>query len=73
MNENFESQLVERLAKIDGRLDVYNAHLEEHMRRSDALEEKVDELYKFKYYVVGGLALASLLATLAVQLVKYIK
>lgn len=69
MNENkFEVVVVEKLAKIDGRLDVYNAHLEEHMRRSDALEQKVDELYKFKYYVVGGLALASLLISIIVQL-----
>jgi hypothetical protein len=70
MNENFEVEVIEKLTKIDGRLDVYNAHLEEHMRRSDALEEKVDELYKFKYYVVGGLALASLLISIAVQILK---
>ena len=69
MSERFELEVVESLAKINGRLDVYNVHLEEHMRRSDALETKVDELYKWKYYVMGAIGVFIFLSQL---LVKYL-
>jgi hypothetical protein len=57
-------------AKQGIRLDTYNSQLETHMKRSDALEAKVDELYKFKYYVVGGLAIITSLLTVGLDLLR---
>lgn len=44
--------------------------LEEHMRRSDLLETRVDELFKFKYYLVGIAAAVTTLAALAWDFLK---
>lgn len=57
------------LTKVDTHLEVYNDHLREHMRRSDALEKQVDELYKWKYYLVGALAIVTTMATLAYDII----
>lgn len=63
------ARMEEKLDNVDYRLDTYNTHLEEHMRRSDALETKVDELYKWKYYVMGAIGVFIFLSQL---LVKYL-
>lgn len=55
-------------AKQGVRLDTYNDQLKDHMKRSDSLEKQVDELYKWKYYVAGAIALISLIGTAALQI-----
>lgn len=37
--------------------------LKEHMRRTEASEKRLDELEKYKYYVLGALFTASLLSS----------
>lgn len=56
-------------AKQGVRLDTYNEQLKDHMKRSDSLEKQVDELYKWKYYVAGAVALISVIGTVALQLI----
>jgi CII-binding regulator of phage lambda lysogenization HflD len=60
----------EILYSIERRLDRYNDQLEIHIRRSDALETKVGELYKFKYYVVGALSILTAMLTFGLDLIK---
>ena len=50
------------------RLDTYNEQLNEHMRRSDNLEQQVSELYKWKYYVAGAVAFVTILGGAAFQI-----
>ena len=58
------------LARQGVRLDTYNEQLKEHMRRSDALESQVDELYKFKYIVAGIVTAASAATAFLLELLR---
>lgn len=73
MNEERIFELLSELKAHAGvtneRLNTYNGQLKEHMRRSDALETKVDELYKWKYYVMGAVGIFIFLSQM---LVKYL-
>ncbi len=40
------------------------------LKRLDELEQKIDSLAKFKAKLLGGAALAALLATLAAELIR---
>lgn len=74
-NEPKIDQLVKEVAQINTHLAVYNAHLEEHMRRSDLLEESVNLLRasvngirSFQDRVIGGLKLIGSSAALTLLL-----
>jgi hypothetical protein len=56
-------------AKQGVRLDTYNEHLKDHMKRSDNLEKQVAELYKWKSYMAGALALTSIMGAVVLQLI----
>lgn len=56
-------------AKQGVRLDTYNEQLKDHMKRSDSLEKQVDELYKWKYYVAGAIALTTIIGASVIQLI----
>ena len=43
------------------RLDEYNTHLEEHMRRTEALEKQVGPIYMAKMCVGTGSTIATIL------------
>ena len=40
---SFKYAIIERLTKIEERLDIYNKQLELHMRRTALLEEQLDK------------------------------
>jgi archaellum component FlaC len=72
-----EDRILEALAELQVeqakqgvRLDAYNEHLKEHMRRSDALENQVDELYKFKYIVAGVVTATSAILAFLLDLLR---
>jgi hypothetical protein len=74
MNEEriFEmlSELKTRADVTNERLDWYNRSLDFHIKRSDMLEEQVDELYKLKYYAMGAMAVITGLLTIFFDIIK---
>lgn len=49
---------------IDKTLAVNTASLQEHMKRTKANEQRIENLEKIKYYAIGAIALISILAAL---------
>lgn len=54
----------ERLTGVERRLDVYNAHLQEHMRRTELLEDEVKGFSSHRSQWMGAGKAAGFLATL---------
>lgn len=59
-----ETEVVDRLARIETHLEHYNELLKEHMRRTEISERRLDELYRYKWLAVGAIAVI----TFAIQL-----
>lgn len=55
------------LARIDERLGTYNQQLEQHIKRTEIAEGRIDELYKYKYLALGITAAITFLAQLLAQ------
>jgi hypothetical protein len=71
--DRIDSKLEEHLlalARVDFHMGVYNDQLREHMRRSDALEKQVSELYKWKYYIAGALAVVAIVAAFVIETIR---
>jgi hypothetical protein len=64
------SELKVHAATTNERLDHYNKSLDFHIKRSDMLEEQVDELYKLKYYAMGAMAVVTGLLTIFFDIIK---
>jgi hypothetical protein len=62
--------LEERTERYNDRLTTYNEQLAIHIRRSDALETKVEELYKWKFRVMGALIVGSAFATFLLNILS---
>ncbi len=57
--------LGDHLASIDTTLGAQHVSLREHIKRSDMLERRVDDIEKKSYMAQGALKLLSILAILA--------
>ena len=56
MSENdFQLKVVERLSSIEAHLGHYNASLDEHMKRTEMLEERFEPIEKHVQEVSGAL------------------
>lgn len=58
--------LVKVTHEMDVKLAEYNAHLEEHMRRTEANEKQIQELKNFKWFFAG-------ISTIALTVVEILR
>jgi anti-sigma-K factor RskA len=64
-----DPQVVDRLARIETRLEVYNELLKNHIKRTELLESEVHSLWRWKFWVAGAIVAV---ITLVQLLVKFI-
>lgn len=62
--------LVSRTYEMDKKLAVYNTQLEEHMRRTEANEIRLEKLENFKWFFAGLTAIISGVGTVIVMIMR---
>jgi hypothetical protein len=74
MNEKLDkilsdlSDLRTEQAVTNERLKHYNGSLDTHIKRTELLEKEVHELWRWKWFVAGGLAVITFSAQIIIKL-----
>jgi hypothetical protein len=55
-------------AKTDLRLDHYNTSLDKHMKRTEILEKEGHDLWRWKWFIAGGLGVVTVAAQIIIKL-----